>query len=73
MWGDFNLSNNQATHKLLFKEFIDHMDSKGCKLIIVKPKQEKWDPRPVFPPAMLLGMYNPKPELRCRYIRLFTY
>ena len=44
--GDFNISNNQATNKVLFKQFMDLMASKGFKLNIDKLTHKKWDPRP---------------------------
>jgi len=39
--GDFNISNNQATNRVLYEEFMDLMASKGFKLIIDRPTHEK--------------------------------
>ena len=36
-----NISNNQATNRVLYKDFVDFMSIKGFKLIIMTPTHEK--------------------------------
>ena len=45
-WGDLNISNNQATNRVIKRELMDLMSSKGFELIIDRPTHKKWDYRP---------------------------
>ena len=37
VWGDFNICKNQPQNKLLYKDFLDLMESKGFKCLINEP------------------------------------